>query len=123
MKNPFNYLQFAKGDQFYDRREILADLRSRFLSGQTNVVIYGPRRYGKSSLVSELAEWLENAGIICFTFDMVKMATVSLFAEAYATRLLSPTPQTSCTANIPRTETAPATRHAGLRGRRCSRRS
>jgi hypothetical protein len=87
MKNPFNYLQFAKGDQFYDRREILLDLRSRFLSGQTNVVIYGPRRYGKSSLVAELAEQLEKAGIICFTFDMVKMATVGLFAEAYATRL------------------------------------
>ena len=61
MKNPFNYLQFAKGDQFYDRKEILSDLRSRFLSGQTNVVIYGPRRYGKSSLVGELSEQLCDA--------------------------------------------------------------
>ncbi len=87
MKNPFNYLQFAKGDQFYDRREILSDLRSRFLSGQTNVVIYGPRRYGKSSLVAELSEQLEKEGIICISFDMMKMATVDLFANAYATRI------------------------------------
>ena len=87
MRNPFNYLQFAKGDQFYDRREILSDLRSRFLSGQTNVVLYGPRRYGKSSLVAELAEQLEKDGFICISFDMVKMATLNLFAEAYATKI------------------------------------
>ena len=87
MRNPFNYLQFAKGDQFHDRREILSDLRSRFLSGQTNVVIYGPRRYGKSSLVAELANLLEKDGFVCISFDMVKMPTLNLFAEAYATKI------------------------------------
>ena len=87
MKNPFNYLQFAKGDQFYDRKAVLADLRSRFLSGQSNVVIYGPRRYGKSSLVGELADLLEKDGIICVSFDMVKMASISLFASVYATKI------------------------------------
>ncbi len=86
MRNPFNYLQFARGDQFYDRLEMLSDLKSRFLSGQTNVVIYGPRRYGKSSLVAELAEQLTKEGFVCLSFDMVKMATVKLFAEAYATK-------------------------------------
>ena len=87
MKNPFNYLQFAQGDLFYDRREILADLKSRFLSGQSNVVIYGPRRYGKSSLVAELAAQLEALGFVCISFDMVKLATAKLFAETYATRI------------------------------------
>ena len=38
MENPFNYLQFATGDRFYDREEIRRDLRSRLLSGQTNVM-------------------------------------------------------------------------------------
>ena len=87
MRNPFNYLQFAKGDYFYDRKEILHDLKSRFLSGQTNVVLYGPRRYGKSSLVAELASALEAEGLICITFDMIKMATLELFVEAYATKI------------------------------------
>ena len=64
MENPFNYLQFATGDRFYDREEIRRDLRSRLLSGQTNVVLYGPRRYGKSSLVAELTADLEQAGHI-----------------------------------------------------------
>ena len=39
MENPFNYLQFATGDQFYDRKEIRKDLLSRFLSGQSNVTL------------------------------------------------------------------------------------
>lgn len=87
MKNPFNYLQFAEGDQFYDRSEMLADLKSRFLSGQTNVVLYGPRRYGKSSLVARLAESLEKEGMVCILFDLVKMPTIDIFAAAYATKV------------------------------------
>ena len=87
MRNPFNSLQIGRGDQFYDRLKILSDLKSRFLSGQTNVVIYGPRRYGKSSLVAELCDQLEKEGFICISFDMMKMTTVNLFAEAYVTNV------------------------------------
>ena len=87
MENPFNYLQFASGDQFYDRREIRKDLRSRFLSGQSNVVLYGPRRYGKSSLVAELVGDLEKAGVPCVTLDVVKVPSIDLFVSAYATKV------------------------------------
>ena len=87
MANPFNYLQFATGDQFYDRREVRKDLLSRFLSGQTNVVLYGPRRYGKSSLVAELVGDLEKAGIPCVTLDVVKVPSIDMFVSAYATNV------------------------------------
>jgi hypothetical protein len=87
MKNPFNYLQFATGDQFYDRREILEDLRSRFLAGSASVVLYGPRRYGKSSLVAMLVDSLEKAGLPCVTLDVVKVPTIDLFLSAYATKV------------------------------------
>jgi len=87
MENPFNYLQFATGDQFYDRKEIRKDLLSRFLSGQSNVVLYGPRRYGKSSLVAELAGDLERAGIPCVTIDVVKVPSIDMFVSAYATKV------------------------------------
>ena len=87
MENPFNYLQFATGDRFYDREEIRRDLRSRFLSGQTNVVLYGPRRYGKSSLVAELTADLERAGIPCVTLDVMKVPSVELFAAAYVQKV------------------------------------
>ena len=87
MANPFNYLQFATGDHFYDRREIRKDLLSRFLSGQSNVVLYGPRRYGKSSLVAELVGDLEKAGIPCVTLDVVKVPSIDMFVSAYATKV------------------------------------
>jgi len=87
MENPFNYLQFATGERFYDRREILKDLRSRLLSGQTNVVLYGPRRYGKSSLVAELTSDLEKSGIPCVTLDVVKVPSIELFATAYVQKV------------------------------------
>ena len=87
MKNPFNYLQFATGDQFYDRRDILADLRSRLLAGPASVVLYGPRRYGKSSLVAMLVDSLEKAGLPCVTIDVVKVPTIDLFLSVYATKV------------------------------------
>ncbi len=87
MENPFNYLQFATGDQFYDRREIRKDLRSRFLSGQTNVVLYGPRRYGKSSLVAEVVGDLEKAGVPCVTLDVVKVPSIDMFVSTYAAKV------------------------------------
>lgn len=87
MENPFNYLQFATGDRFYDREEIRRDLKSRFLSGQTNVVLYGPRRYGKSSLVAELTSDLEKVGIPCVTLDVVKVPSIELFVSAYAQKV------------------------------------
>lgn len=87
MKNPFNYLQFATGENFYDRKEIFADLRSRLMSGTTNVVLYGPRRYGKSSLVSQLAKELEKSGVPCVIFDVMKVPSIDLFVSAYATKV------------------------------------
>ena len=87
MKNPFNFLQLAAGDQFYDRKELRKDLLSRFLSGQSSVVLYGPRRYGKSSLVAELVADLEKAGIPCVTLDVVKVPSIDLFVSAYATKV------------------------------------
>lgn len=87
MENPFNYLQFATGDRFYDRKEIRRDLRSRLMSGQTNIVLYGPRRYGKSSLVAELTADLEKSGIPCVTLDVVKVPSIELFAASYVQKV------------------------------------
>lgn len=80
-------MQFATGDRFYDREEIRRDLKSRLLSGQTNIVLYGPRRYGKSSLVAELTADLEKAGIPCVTLDVVKVPSIELFAASYVQKV------------------------------------
>ena len=55
MKNPFRYGAKVTGGAFYDRREIKASMLN-VLDGCNNVVLYGPSRYGKSSLVAEMIE-------------------------------------------------------------------
>ena len=57
------------------------------MSGQSNVVLYGPRRYGKSSLVAELVGDLEKAGVPCVTIDVVKVPSIDMFVSAYATKV------------------------------------
>lgn len=50
--NPFKHGQIVTGTDFCGRREELKLLRDRINSGQ-NVVLYGERRCGKSSLIAE----------------------------------------------------------------------
>ncbi len=87
MSNPFNFLQHATGDQFYDRTAVRKDITSLFLSGQASVVIYGPRRYGKSSLVAEVVSDLEAKGLPCITVDVVKTPSIELFVAEYARKV------------------------------------
>ena len=48
--NPFSYGSPVRAEHFTDRREELADIVARMLSGQ-NVILLSPRRYGKTSLL------------------------------------------------------------------------
>ena len=50
MRNPFIYAEPVDGENFADRKRELEELKTEMLSGQ-NVIIYSPRRFGKSSLV------------------------------------------------------------------------
>src|SRR4051812_47183095 len=55
--NPFKYGPIALDDGFTDRRTELAELIEDALNGQ-DVVIFAPRRYGKTSLVHRAAQRL-----------------------------------------------------------------
>ena len=56
MHNPFKYGKQVSADQFYDRQEISDDLYRMLSEGSANVVMYVPRRYGKTSLVLKVLE-------------------------------------------------------------------
>lgn len=81
--NPFAFGVFVSGEQFYDRVEIRADLL-RYIRNRQNVLLYGPRRYGKSSLASDVAEELRREGRICIWFDMMKVNSLEHFVSEYA---------------------------------------
>ena len=61
MKNPFLFGPLVSGDQFYDRADIERELL-RAIENGTNVLLYGPRRYGKTSLVARVADRLRVDG-------------------------------------------------------------
>lgn len=58
MNNPFIYGKIASGDSFTDREEEQKKLSSNIVSGISSVLI-SPRRWGKSSLVTQVANELQ----------------------------------------------------------------
>lgn len=88
MKNPFLFGPLVSGEAFYDRTEIERELL-RAVGNGTNVLLYGPRRYGKSSLVARAVERLRAEGHPCVYFDMMKVDSMEQFLQAYASAALS----------------------------------
>lgn len=82
-KNPFKYGSKVTGGSFYDRREIKASMLN-VLEGGNNIVLYGPRRYGKSSLVAEMIEDLHAKGVACVYLNMMTIASLNDFVMAYS---------------------------------------
>jgi len=94
VKNPFSFGPLVSGDEFYDRVEIERQLVRAVRNGE-NVLLYAPRRYGKSSLVSRVADSLRREGRPCIYFDMMKVNSLEHFLQAYASAALALQSRTS----------------------------
>ena len=82
--NPFRFGSAVSGDQYYDRAEVGDALYRAIAGGSSNVVLYAPRRYGKTSLVKQAIERWADDGFVCIYFDMMKVDSVETFCEKYA---------------------------------------
>lgn len=80
--NPFNYISIAEGDNFYDRKEETKRIVDT-LQGGNNIVLFAPRRYGKTSLVFRAMQQLEEQGISCVYMDLMPVYSLESFAELY----------------------------------------
>ena len=81
--NPFTFGDLALDEAFTDREDEVAELTSDMRNGQ-NVLVYAPRRYGKSSLVLKAAqEALRRKALVAYV-DLMKTPTKELFAAALA---------------------------------------
>jgi AAA+ ATPase superfamily predicted ATPase len=56
--NPFSYGTVVSGDYFYDRKEECKRIVTT-LSNGNNMVLFAPCRYGKTSLVFQVIDQLE----------------------------------------------------------------
>ena len=84
--NPFSYGTIVKGSSFYDREEECARIVST-LSGGNNIVLYAPRRFGKTSLIFKAIEQLEKADFSCIYFDFMPVFSPESFVRLYTKAL------------------------------------
>jgi AAA+ ATPase superfamily predicted ATPase len=86
--NPFSYGAVVKDPYFYDRKKENRRIVST-LSGGNNLVLFAPRRYGKTSLVFRAIEKLEKMNFVCIYFDFMPIYSRESFIEAYSKAILS----------------------------------
>ena len=83
MENPFVYGKVVRGNYFADREAEIAELTNDIASGQ-NVIVFSPRRYGKTSLILEVLDRVKAEGLLTFYIDLFKVTSQETFIAAYA---------------------------------------
>jgi uncharacterized protein len=81
--NPFRFGALALDESFADRHEERAELVGDVRNGQ-DVVIFAPRRCGKSSLVWSAAQALTQEGVLVAQVDLMTTPTKERLAAALA---------------------------------------
>jgi AAA+ ATPase superfamily predicted ATPase len=91
LKNPFRYGIAVDSPYFIDREQEIRDYTKWLTSGQS-LVIYSPRRYGKTSLVLKLLKEIRKKGYNTIYIDFFKINSRQRFAELYYTEILRQLP-------------------------------
>lgn len=86
MENPFLFGNVVKGDYFTNREEELKTLTLDLSSGQ-NVLLFSPRRYGKTSLIIRVLDELKAKGLVCVYVDFFRAASLQALGKVYADAL------------------------------------
>lgn len=86
-ENPFKYGKTVDGPFFYGRERELEEIKSSMRSA-LNLIIYSPRRMGKSSLVLKALRELEAEGYPTVYIDFFKVTSREKFIELYARELM-----------------------------------
>lgn len=86
--NPFSYGTVVREPYFFDRKEELSRI-IQTLTGGNNLVLYAPRRYGKTSLVMKAIREFEKMGYVCIYFDFMTVYSRESFVEVFSKALLA----------------------------------
>ena len=81
--NPFQFGALALDEAFTDREAEIAELRADVRNGQ-DVVVFAPRRYGKSSLVWRATQELAADRVLVASVDLMTAPTPAKLAEKLA---------------------------------------
>lgn len=83
MDNPFYYGEEVGKPYFTNRQEEIKDLVKDLSRGQ-NVIIYSPRRYGKTSLIKQVLSVLDRQGLLTFYINLYAATSKRKFVDVYA---------------------------------------
>ncbi len=83
MRNPFHFGALALDDAFTDREREVKELCSDIENGQ-DVVLFAPRRYGKSSLIWRVSQVVAARKVLVAQVDLMKTPTKQKLAEKLA---------------------------------------
>lgn len=86
MHNPFYFRVLPVSAPFCDREKELDELVSH-AQNSTNVVIFSPRRYGKTSLVQRVQDRLKKRGLVTVYVDFFGIDSLEDMAGRMASRL------------------------------------
>ncbi len=85
-ENPFVFGTIVSGQYFADRKDELAELVSD-LAGRTNIILFSPRRYGKTSLILKAIRELEKKKVICVYVDLYPATSKEKLADIFASSI------------------------------------
>lgn len=81
--NPFKFGTEVSGEDFCDREEEIAEL-SQDIRNSTNVLLYSPRRFGKTSLIKQVLKNIVEEDFLTVYVDLFPAITKEKFIETYA---------------------------------------
>jgi uncharacterized protein len=81
--NPFRFGALARDESFTDRDDEISELLSDARNGQ-DVVIFAPRRFGKTSLVERVAQRLVGDRVLVGQINLMRTPTKERLAEKLA---------------------------------------
>jgi AAA+ ATPase superfamily predicted ATPase len=85
-ENPFVFGTIVSDEYFADRKDELRELVSD-LTGKTNIILFSPRRYGKTSLMFQVMKELEKKKIVCAYVDLYPATSKEKFADIFASAI------------------------------------
>jgi uncharacterized protein len=87
MKSPFKYGKIVTGDHFINRTEEIKRIRQNISSG-INTILISPRRWGKSSLIKQVALLNKDKEVKFAFIDFFNIRTEEDFLEKYSTEII-----------------------------------
>lgn len=86
--NPFYYGKAIPSSCFVNRHLELKEISSDLERGQ-NIILFSPRRYGKTSLIRIVETKLKQKGLQVFYFDFYHITTITQFYQTFSEIIIS----------------------------------